>query len=148
MAEKKVSVKWLASLSDGYTAVEGKYPFEVRPGEVKPWKRLQKYTASRLRHITGMRIQVYRKGEAIRTYNLPSLNISPSGRHKKFKKLLPRIPREFKAQRILHTFRFGPPRGDETFLEVMAIYDGYALSIIVDEQEGTEIWTSIHDIQM
>ena len=81
-----VITKWLASLSDGTTVVEGLSPYEVIKGEDSPWLRLIAYIEAhpgvlnkltgKLEHIhiAGLRIQVKKDKEG--RYYLPGYRVS------------------------------------------------------------------------
>lgn len=49
--------KWIATLSDGTTAVENHGEWVVRPGERKPWVRLTQFAADTGLHLTSLRLQ-------------------------------------------------------------------------------------------
>jgi len=141
---KKVVSRWLASLSDGSVAIEGKLPFEEIPDEPSPWQRLLLHLAKNKLEITGLRIQIEKEGEPVRTFNLPSK--SPK---QKWAELKPLIPVGFnyfrRVQRSMEPIEsnFGNLRlGKEYhFIEIHAIYKDFTLVLIVDENEGNECWT-------
>lgn len=139
-----VRTKWLASLSDGSTAIEGVAPFEMVPGELSPWLKLKAHMASCGISITGMRIQVEKPGEATRTYNLPSLNKTPAGNHEKWVTLRPRDPARYDYRRWV-TRTITCDGSERHHIEIRAEYDGYAVSLFVDEDEGNESWVVVHE---
>ena len=96
-----VKAKWLASLSNGMTAIEGTPPFHVIPGELSPWLRLQEYLKEHDVHITGMRLQVERAGEPVKTYNLPSYRTNDkSGKHERWNFIKPLKPLRYNYGRV------------------------------------------------
>jgi hypothetical protein len=141
----KIISRWLAYLSDGSVAIEGKYPFEEIPNEPSPWQRLLLHLAKNKLQITGLRIQI-EKGGSVRTFNLPSK--SPK---QKWADLKPLIPIGFnyfrRVQRSMEPIEgdFGNLRlGNEYhFIEIHAIYDDFELVLIVDEDTGNESWSLI-----
>lgn len=56
-------VRWVATLSDGSTAVEHAGDFQILPGERKPWVRLCEFTADNGLHLTSLRLNF--KGRTI-----------------------------------------------------------------------------------
>lgn len=138
-----VRAKWLAALSNGRMAIEGVEPFDEIAGRLSPWQRLLRYLESQSLYITGMRIQVFKDGDATRTYNLPSFNVLPTGQHPKWNHVLPVRPLGYGYRRVM---RHSLTTGDERrYIEVYAGYDGgLLLSLFVDEIEGTESWTILH----
>jgi hypothetical protein len=142
----KIVSRWLASLSDGSVAIEGRYPFEEIPNEPSSWQRLLLHLAKNKLQITGLRIQIEKEGEPVRTFNLPSK--SPK---QKWADLKPLIPIGFnyfrRVQRSMEPVDgdFGNLRlGNEYhFIEIHAIYDDFTLVLIVDENTGNESWSLV-----
>lgn len=139
-----IKARWLASLSDGTTAIEGKPPFEEIPGEPSPWQKLSLHLARNGLEITGLRIQVEREGEPVRTFNLPSK--SPKQR---WASLKPLLPSGFNYFRRVEQFMEPTPDGKlqlaqgRRFIEIHARYPDFDLVLIVDEDEGNECWTMV-----
>ena len=142
-----IKTKWLASLSDGSTAIEGDGVFIKVPGTLSPWLYLQAVLKNSGRHITGMRIQVEKPGEATRTYNLPSLKTRPDGKHEHWRHLRPRPPVSFDYFRAC-TAVMGPDGNYRNIegqaIEIRAIYEDFIVSLFVDEREGNESWVVVH----
>ena len=137
-----VKTKWLASLSDGATAVEGIAPLEEIPGGLSPWRRLRAHLAATGLHITGMRIQVARPGEACRTYNLPTKSVGPTGELWQCLQQQ-RVPEGYAHFRIVSSVRGSDDSvlAERSYNVVMAVYgSGTGVALIVDESEGTECW--------
>jgi hypothetical protein len=148
---KKITTRWLASLSDGTIVIEGKPPFHLIPGENSPWLRLQRYIAENHLKITGLRVQVEVEGQPIRTYNSPSL--SPKSRWSHLNPSLPerfnyfrRIARPFMPMEVKPDGRIegvtssGP---EEKHIEIHTIYPTFTVITIVEETEGNESWTIV-----
>ena len=143
-----VKARWLASLSDGSTAIEGVPPFDTIKGEDKSWPKLQKHLKDNNLTITGMRIQVTKDNEAVRTYVLPS--IMPEGAKGKFRAKKYVSPLRYTVNRIAEG-RLSDGSGEilitRTYLEVAAIYGlGGILSIMVDELDGTDCYIVPHKV--
>lgn len=49
-------VRWIATLSDGTTAVEHSGEYQVVPGQRKPWVRLCEFAADNDLHLTSLRL--------------------------------------------------------------------------------------------
>lgn len=138
-----VKTKWLAALSDGTTVVEGVAPFDVVKNEPSPWQKLKKHLAEHDLHITGMRVQVSKPGEATRTYNLPSFNKTPAGNHEKWVTLRPTDPTSYSHQRWA---TFTALRNEtRKHIEISACYGDFTVSLFVDEDEGNEAWVVVHE---
>jgi hypothetical protein len=137
-----VKTKWLASLSDGTLAIEGVEPFADVAGELSPWQKLLAYLEPHTVYITGMRVQVFKDGEATRTYNLPSFNKTPEGNHQKWTKLRPFDPHYYTYRRWVTCS--STTEKDHHQIEVRAHYVGYSVSLFVDEDEGNECWVVVH----
>ena len=154
-----VKARWLASLSDGSTAIEGVPPFDTIKGEDKPWPKLQKHLKDNNLTITGMRIQVSKDDEAVRTYVLPS--IMPAGAKGKFRSKKYASPLGYTVNRIAEGVLFSGEYHQEggffsdspkmritrTYLEVAAIFGlGGVLSIMIDELDGTDCYIVPHKV--
>jgi len=136
--------KWLAALSDGTTAVEGIPPFADVKDELSPWNKLLAHLKANSLHITGMRIQVSKPGEATRTYNLPSQQRTPKGNHEKWVKLWTVIPDSYKYRRWV-TATLGSGRLCR-HIEIRACFtDRPDISLFVDMDEGNECWVVLHE---
>lgn len=145
----QIKARWLVSLSNGETAIEGKAPYEEIIGELSPWQRLARYIALNHLHITTIRIQVDIEGLPTRTFNLPSL--SPKAKWGNLKPMLPtgfnyfrRIEQTLTPESVdeegLHGMH---PTGEAHFIEIHAYYPTFELVTIVDEDTGNESWSLI-----
>jgi hypothetical protein len=137
-----VRTKWLASLSDGTTIIEDEGKF-VGDEESSPWAKLLKHLDENGLTVTGLRVQLEKDGEAIRTYNLPSHRMDEkTGQHEKWR-VFPVIPKRYDY------FRWVSSKCGEQLLskhiEIRAIYDRYSVSLFVDELEGNEAWVVVHN---
>ena len=138
-----VETKWIASLSDGSTAVEGTPPFDDEY-TISAWQKLRRHMDRNHLHITGMRVQATVEGQPTRTYNLPSMKITQAGRHERFHTLSPHIPLNYNYYRWVEgdIYNMEP---EKRHIEIRAIYEDFTVSLFVDEIEGTESWVVVHD---
>ena len=136
-----VITKWLASLSDGTTVVEGMPPYEKIKDELSPWLRLKAHLKEERLHITGLRIQVKKDEEATRTYNLPSFNCNKNGTHEKWNvDVLVPIGFDY-CRRIRQSLT---TRETKKYIQITAIFELFKISLFIDEIEGTESWSVPH----
>ena len=144
-----VTAKWLASLSDGATVIEGTPPFEVIPGELSPWLRLQEHLKESGLHITGLRIQVERPGESIKTYNLPSYRADTySGKHERWPFIRPMQPLSYNYGRVAEASwggRGDMVRGRVPHIFICAEYETFTVYLFADQLEGSESWVVVGD---
>ena len=147
-----VKIKWLAALSDGTTAIEGEGPFAVVRGEPSPWQKLLAHLKANKEptpelpeglFVTGMRLQVFKSGEATRTYNAPTQQQTPEGNHEKWVALRPVSPVRYDFWRWCDAeVQSGQVRHQA---EIRAHFaEGPVLSLFVDEDEGNESWIVPH----
>jgi hypothetical protein len=68
------AVNWIATLSDGSTAVENTGEYQLVTGERKPWVRLTKFLAENDLHLTSLRLNF--RG---RTIHMPRANFDRFG---------------------------------------------------------------------
>lgn len=146
-----IKARWLVSLSNGETAIEGKTPYEEIVKELSPWQRLIRFVALNKLRITTIRIQVEVEGQPTRTFNLPSL--SPKAKWGNLKPILPsgfnyfrRIEQTMIPEYVDETGIHGlhpDPSGVKNFIEIHAFYPTFNLVTIVDEDTGNESWSMI-----
>lgn len=141
----KVTARWLASLSNGETAIEGKEPYNEIEGDKSPFLRLKEDIARRKLEITTIRIQVEIEGLPTRTFNLPSL--SQNAKWVNRKPLLPWGFDYFRTvlQDMINTDEgfVRRPEKDEHYIEIHAYYDDFTLATIVSEDTGNESWSLV-----
>lgn len=145
----KVTAHWLASLSNGETAIEGKTPYNEIAGIESPYQRLRLYCSKNKLLITNIRLQIQVDDQPVRTFNLPSL--SPKAKWLNRKPIMPiafdyfrTVEQDMKAEPAEGGYMVKRnPEGDRRYIEAHAIYEDYKLVIIVDEDEGNESWSMI-----
>ena len=144
-----IETRWLASLSDGKMAIEGKGKFREIPNEPSPWQKLIKYLYANKVSITGLRIQVLKDGKIVNTYHLPTS--SDKGRFHYLSSLKPQRFNYFRRYAEVMTaesvkegvITVGSGKDVERHIEVHAIYEDFVLMIIVEEKEGNKSWVQI-----
>jgi len=142
-----VRTRWLASLSDGTTVIEDEGKF-IGDSVASPWAKLLRYLKENSLIITGLRVQVEKDDEAIRTYNLPSHGVdSKTGQHEKWQ-IFPVIPVRYDYGRWITSLGAAGRKGTLRHIEIKAIYKDYVVSLFVDENEGNESWVVIHENQL
>lgn len=140
----QIKIRWLASLSDGSTAIEGEPPFHSVRGELSPWGKLLKHIEESGHKITGMRVQIERDGLPTMTINLPSLRTDGrSGRHERYTHITPRLPIRFEQGRRIEGTVGGAV--DWSHLFIAAVYEDYEVIIFVDEKDGNEAWIVVNE---
>ena len=140
--------KWLASLSDGSTAIERAGRFTERKGELSAWLKLRAFRKKHGVDIRGMQIQVKVEGEAVRTYVGPSHSTTPEGNHERFASLWPIKPSGYNYRRWL-TGSLTSEDSQRHELEICTEFELtepgiFYVSLIVDEDEGTTCWVVVH----
>lgn len=128
-------VYFIAGLSNGETATEGKGNFQIIEGALSPWQRLLAYCQEQNVSITSLSLATADG----RRWNLPS-----AGKNPKFRALAD-APKP-------HTFRFfrtmagnvigGQVVPDERFAVIEARYDSTTLQVWVDDTTGNS-WSVI-----
>lgn len=141
-----VKAKWLASLNDGTTAIENEGDFIAGP-EGSPWTKLEKYVEEKGLHITGLRVQVERDGEAVRTYVMPSLgNVNKDGCHVRWRFMRPLPVDSYLAVRgACASMGTGGQQARDMYIRCIAEYQDFVLSMVIDVAEGTEVSVVIHE---
>ena len=138
-----IKTKWLASLSDGTTVIEGDPPFDFEPGEISPWQKLLKHIKNNDLSITGMRVQIERYGIPTMTINLPSLRTDGmTGTHERYTHIKPLLPIKFEHGRRIESTVGGSI--DWSHLFISAVYEDYEVIVFVDEAEGNEAWVIVN----
>lgn len=145
-----IKTRWLASLSNGETAIEGKERFAEIASEQSPWQKLLHYIGKNKLSITSLRIQVEKDGKTVNTFHLPT----KSGGYR-FSHLSSLKPIQFNYHRRLvqdvTAEQLASGRIDintdavstEKFIEIDAIYDSVVMRILVDENTGTNSWVQL-----
>lgn len=132
MKDFKNTARWFASLSNGENAVEGIGKFEEKQGELSPWQKLLAYVKENNLTITGMQIRI--DG---RVYTLPSTNPKFGGE----------VPLSYKFGRKVAADMMSDNMGDiqlaEMHIFISAVYEGFEVSLWVDEMNRKSSWVSV-----
>lgn len=130
------SVRWVATLSDGTTAVEHTGEYQIIPGERKPWVRLCEFTTENGLHLTSLRLNY--KG---RTIHMPRskfdrFDMNERNRAPLFYALQYHIEGEF-----LENGEFS----QTNFVDLAAHYGDFAVHYIQDTTDGNNSWVLVTD---
>lgn len=128
------SIKWVATLSDGSTAVENSGEYQLVPGERKPWVRLTKFLADNDLHLTSLRLNF--RG---RTIHMPRSNFDRFGLNEHS-----RAPSFYSLQYILEgEIGQGGVVNQKEFIELTSHYDVYEVHYIQDVADGNNSWVVV-----
>ena len=129
----QTQVKWVASLSDGTRAYEGKNEYEEIEGELSPWQRLLKYIDKNGLKITSIGLYC---GE--QRWNLPS-----AGKNPKFRAFdVAEQPVSYRFYRRVGFNVLSGKREEEMFNVIEANYLDRILQTWVS-QDGKSSWSLI-----
>jgi len=121
---------WVATLSDGTTAVENLGEWGIIPGQRKPWVRLCEKLATEGKYITSLRLRI---GE--RTIHLPRIeNKFPS-----------KAPSYYSLCYHLEVDDVLGGMKEKYFIDLAAHYDDFAVHYIQDTTEGNNSWITVTD---
>lgn len=128
-------VRWVATLSDGTTAVEHAGQYAVIPGERKPWVRLTQDLAYSDLHLTSLRLNF--RG---RTIHMPRANFDRFSLNDKS-----RAPLFYSLQHFLEGEMDGSGGGliERHFIDLIAHYQSYEVHFIQDLQDGNTSWVLV-----
>lgn len=128
---------WVATLSNGETAVEESGKWTINPGEPLPWVRLCYFLADNDLHLTSLRLNI--KG---RTIHLPRANFD------KFE-LNSKTPNYYSLSYKMEVTMdmSGGPVEQQVFVDLAAHYDQFAVHYIQNATIGNESWVVITDNQ-
>jgi hypothetical protein len=129
-------VKWVATLSDGTTAVEHSEDWKIIEGQRKPWVRLCQFAAEEGLHLTSLRLNfrgrtIHMPRMAFDRFDMNEQSLAP-----KFYSLQYHIEGEF-----LDNGGFS----QVDFVDLAAHYDGYVVHYIQDVSDGNTSWVVVTD---
>ncbi len=125
------TAKWVASLSNGETIVEGTSKVEEIQGGLSSWQQLQKYMAANKLTITALQVK-----HGGRTFNLPSVTPKFGGA----------IPLGYHQGRWVAADANGPEDKfalAEKCIFIQAIYSGLKVTLFVDEMGYNQSWIKV-----
>jgi hypothetical protein len=126
--------RWVATLSDGTTAVEKSGEYSIKPGERKPWVRLCSFLVENDLHLTSLRL-VYRG----RTIHLPRPDF---GRFDLFEKALD--PHSYSLQYHMEADTTSGSWVQSKFIDLAAHFeDDLAVHYIHELEDGNTSWIAV-----
>lgn len=122
-------VRWIATLSDGTTAVEHTGEYKIVPGERKPWVRLTKILAENDLHLTSLRLNfrgrtVHMPRPNFDRFSLGDVNAAPS----------------FYSLQYFLEAEIGDEMKQNHFTDLVAHYDDFQVHYIQDLEDGNTSW--------
>lgn len=125
-------VRWVATLSNGDTAVEHVGEYKVEEGKRLPWVRLTKFAAENGLHLTSLRLNF--RG---RTIHMPRMNFDRFSLNDKSI-----APIFYSLQYILEGDVMGGM--DPTyFVDLVAHYPKFDVHYIQDVTDGNNSWVTV-----
>ena len=126
-------VFWVATISDGTSAVEHQGEFQIISGERKPWVRLIKKLEAEGKYLTSLRLQA---GE--RVINMPRLK---NNRFDSYPPLYYSLSYIYEADDLLGRMT------EKHFINLGAHYKDYAVHFIQDMNDISSAWITVTDNQ-
>lgn len=127
-------ISWVATLSDGSTAVEHSGEYTVRPNERLPWVRLTKFAAENGLYLTSLRLNF--NG---RTIHMPRLNFDRFNLNDKSV-----APLFYSIQYMIEGIMGGEQAIESKyFVDMIAHYSTYDVHYIQDVTDGENSWINV-----
>lgn len=129
-------IKWVATLSDGSTAVEHVGEYKIIPGEKKPWVRLVRFAGENGLHLTSLRLNS--RG---RTIHMPRSAFDKFG-----------AVGEKSSDPLFYSLNYiiegtidanGGTLKQENFIDLIAHYPKFDLHYIQDIDKGNTSWLAV-----
>lgn len=124
--------KWIATLSDGETIVEGEGNWGIQPGKRLPWARLCEYAQENNLSITDLYLLLDGEQEIHIPSSLDRFNLSI------YK------PSQYSIQHLLEIDNLlGGNRQETTFIDIAAVYeigDNLMVHLIIDVSNWKNMW--------
>ncbi len=130
-------VRWVATLSDGSTAVEHSGEYQIVPGERKPWVRLTQFATENDLHLTSLRLNF--KG---RTIHMPREKLDRFALTDKT-----RAPLSYSLQYHIEA-EIGFDGGgfiEKKFIDLAAHYEDFTVHYIQDTTDGNNSWVVVSE---
>jgi hypothetical protein len=126
-------LKWVATLSDGSTAVEHEGEYTEVPGERKPWVRLVQFAGTNDLHLTSLRINF--RG---RTVHMPRSKFERFG----YEAVAPlSYSVQYHAEVEMDTE--GVLKNQSRYIDLAAHFPQYSVHYIQDIEDGNNSWVLI-----
>jgi len=126
-------VRWIATISDGSTAVEHSGEYTVRPGERKPWVRLCTFLAENDLHLTSLRLNLMG-----RTIHLPRSKFDRFDMNERS-----RAPHSYSLQYHIEGELDNGTFSQTQFVDLAAHYDGFSVHYVQDITDGNNSWVIV-----
>ena len=128
-------IKWIATLSNGATAVEHSGEYSIIPGERKPWVRLTEFLTINNLHLTSLRLNF--RG---RTIHMPRENFDRFSLN-----ALSRSPSFYSLQYFLEG-EMGLTGGiteQRHYIDLVAHFDTFEVHYVHDLEDGNTSWVLV-----
>ena len=135
--EEATTIRWIATLSDGNTAVDQTGEWTEIPGERKPWVRLCDFAAKNKLHLTSLRLNVDGK-----TIHMPRdawdrFDMNETAKTPDFYSLTYHIEGELGDGGITNV---------EKFIDLAAHFDGFAVHYLQNMTNPNVSWVLVTDV--
>lgn len=128
-----IYAKWVATLSDGTTAVQDEGEFVLVPGERRPWVKLVQKLGEKQLHLTSLRLNV--DG---RTIHLPRLKNHKLGDNYDF---LP--PENYALEYVVELDDLLGVPEEKHYIILIAVYPNFEVHYIQDLQDINNSWIAV-----
>lgn len=134
----QAKVRFIASLSNGETIIEGKGDFEYIDGQQSPWLRLVRHAVDKQLEITSLALFT----PDGRTFTLPS-----RGKNPKFKAFLDsEKPIDYQIERKLsREMVMGKPVNNKSPIQSQKIVGHYTVGVAIFPDKRVEVWVDEGD---
>lgn len=130
-------IKWVATLSDGSTAVEHTGEYKIIPGERKPWVRLVQFAGQNGLHLTSLRLNI--RG---RTIHMPRANFDRFG-SVGLKSVAPLFySLNYIIEGTMNAVGIGTLQQDN-YIDLIAHFPTYDVHYIQDTDKGNTSWVTV-----
>jgi hypothetical protein len=129
------NVQWVATLSDGTTAVEHRGSWAVIPGKRKPWVRLCNFAAQEGLHLTSLRLNIDDKTIHMPRDKFDRFNLGKYSQS----------PKSYSLQYHLEVDDLMAKRDSTEFVDLAAHYPLFTVHYIQDVTNGNNSWIVVTD---
>lgn len=128
------NVQWVATLSNGETAVEHVGKYQITPGERKPWVKLCEFAADQGLHLTSLRLN-----HDGRTIHMPRDNFGRFSMNE-----TSQAPKSYSLQyHIEGDMENGGILNETLFVDMAAHYDDFIVHYIQDVTNNDTSWVIV-----
>jgi hypothetical protein len=129
------NIRWVATLSDGTTAVEHAGEYTVVPGERKPWVRLASFLANNDLHLTSLRLNFRGRTIHMPRENFDRFNLGNVSRAPAFYSLQYLIEGNIDTASGIFS--------QQKFIDLIAHYDSFEVHYLQDLEKGDNSWVIV-----